>query len=34
VRSAIFVSGSILIFLGLIIPILLKGVDQVESEPA
>lgn len=34
VRSAIFVSGSILIFLGLIVPMLLKGIEQVESEPA
>lgn len=34
VRSAIFVSGSILIFLGLIVPVLLKGIEQAESQPA
>jgi len=34
VRSAIFVSGSILVFLGLVVPVLLKGVDRVESRPA
>ncbi len=34
VRSAIFVSGSILIFLGLVVPILLKRIDQAERPPA
>ena len=34
VRSAIFVSGSILIFLGLVVAVLLKGIEQVESQPA
>ncbi len=34
VRSAIFVSGSILVFLGLVVPIVLKGVEQVKSQPA
>jgi Na+/melibiose symporter-like transporter len=33
VRSAIFVSGSILIFLGMIVPILLKGIGEVETRP-
>ena len=33
VRSAIFVSGSILVFLGLVVPMLLKGIDQAESTP-
>ena len=33
VRSAIFVSGSILVFLGLVVPMLLKGIDQAESPP-
>ena len=34
VRSAIFVSGSILVFLGLVVPMLLRGIDQVEHRPA
>ena len=33
VRSAIFVSGSILIFLGMIVPLLLKGIEQTETQP-
>ena len=33
VRSAIFVSGSMLIFLGLVVPILLKRIDQAASRP-
>jgi Na+/melibiose symporter-like transporter len=31
VRSAIFVSGSVLIFLGLIIPLLLRGIEEVDA---
>jgi predicted MFS family arabinose efflux permease len=34
VRSAIFVSGSILVFLGLVVPVLLRGVNEVEEAPA
>jgi len=34
VRSAIFVSGSILIFLGAIVPVLLKGIEQTERQSA
>jgi predicted MFS family arabinose efflux permease len=34
VRSAIFVSGSILVFLALIVPTLLKGIDQLDSQLA
>ena len=33
VRSAIFVSGSMLIFLGMIVPMLLKGIEEVEARP-
>ena len=33
VRSPIFVSGSILIFLGMIVPLLLKGIEQTETQP-
>ena len=34
VRSAIFVSGSILVFLGLVVAMLLKGIDEADSPPA
>jgi predicted MFS family arabinose efflux permease len=31
VRAAIFVSGSILVFVGLVVPVLLRGADTVRS---
>jgi predicted MFS family arabinose efflux permease len=34
VRAAIFVSGSILVFLGLIVPVVLRGVERFDTEPA